>query len=336
MNETLHYINDILGKNALYFPIEREILANLPMFINETYKLYNIELFDRDLILVELKNNDDFGILQLEKHSQLLKKYFNKKIAFVIPDLASYNRKRLIEKGINFIVPNKQLFLPELLIDLRESYTNPKAKQKNEKLLPSAQFLAIYHILHRNNLWEMEQHSFKEIALKLNYTPMAITNAINNLKYHEMVDVEGEKEKYIKFRLERHELWRDLLNNNLLVNPVLKTVFVDGLPKDIFMLRANASALPEYTTLNPSKQSYRAIEKTVFYGIQKNNTLINANNYDGKYALEVWKYDPNILIQDMDYDNSVVDPLSLYLSLKDSHDERVEMALEQIIENFIW
>jgi len=32
----------------------------------------------------------------------------------------------------------------------------------------------------------------------------------------------------------------------------------------------------------------------------------------------------------------VVDPLSLYLSLKEGRDERVEMALEQIIKKFIW
>jgi len=34
--------------------------------------------------------------------------------------------------------------------------------------------------------------------------------------------------------------------------------------------------------------------------------------------------------------NPVVDPLSLYLSFKNSYDERVEMALEQIIEKYIW
>jgi len=336
MKQAIHYINQTLGTNATSSPIQKDGLGKLPMFINEAYKLYETALFNRELLLVELRNNDDFGILQLEKHCQLLKSTFNKKIVIVIPALAAYNRKRLIEKGINFIVPDKQLFLPELLIDLRESYENPRAKQKNEKLLPSAQFLAIYQIIHRYNKWKIEEHSFKEIAIKLHYTPMAITNAIDNLKYHDIVDVEGDKEKFIKFRLERHELWNHLLQNNLLVNPVLKTVYVDELPQGISRLKCNASALPEYTSLNPSKQQYYAIEKTVFYGLQKSNALINANDYEGSYALEVWKYNPYTLIEEMNNDDSVVDPLSLYLSLKDSQDERVEMALEQIIEKFIW
>ena len=306
------------------------------MFINEAYKLHNTVLLNRELLLVELRNNEELSILQTEKHLQLIKTAFEKKVVLVIENLATYNRKRLIEKGINFIVAGKQLFIPELLIDLKENYTNPRARQKKEKLLPSAQFLLIYHILHRNEKWKLEEHSFKEIAQQLNYTPMAITNAVDNLKYHDIVDVQGEKEKYIRFRLERAELWRTAEQQNLLVNPVLKTVFVDELPKDVPMLQANASAMPEYSNLNPSKQQYYAMEKTVFYGLQKSNVLINPNDYEGHYALEIWKYNPLTLVAELPNDMSVVDPLSLYLSLKDSQDERIEMALEQIIEKYIW
>jgi len=336
MKQAIHYINETLGVNASSLPIQKDGLGKLPMFINESYRLYKTILFNRELLLVELRNNDNFSVLQIEKHCQLLKNIFDKKIVIVFPNLAAYNRKRLIEKGINFIVPNKQLFLPELLIDLKESYSNPRAKQENEKLLPSAQFIVIYYLLHMYKDWNIEQHSFKEIAIKLKYTPMAITNAIDSLKHHEVVDVEGEKEKYIKFRFERHELWNFLIQNNLLVNPVLKTVFVDELPQSTYMLHSNTSAMPEYTSLNPSKQQFYAIEKTVFYGLQKSNTLVNINEFEGNYALEVWKYDPYTLIEEMDNDDSVVDPLSLYLSLKDNMDERIEMALEQIIDTFIW
>jgi DNA-binding transcriptional ArsR family regulator len=226
--------------------------------------------------------------------------------------------------------------MPDLLIDLRENFVHPKTRQKNETLLPSAQFLLIYHIIHRNQQWKLEEHPFKEIAQKLGYTPMAITNAIDNLKNHELIDVEGEKEKFIRFRYDRHELWNIAHQQKLLVNPVIKTVYVDEKPKDLFLLQSNASALPEYTDLNPSRQEYFAIEKTVFYGLQKSNALANLNEYEGRYALEVWKYNPLTLVDELPNDMAVVDPLSLYLSVKDSRDERIEMALAQILEKFIW
>jgi DNA-binding transcriptional ArsR family regulator len=336
MKKVLAYLQETLGIQATVSPIAKSYLNRLPMYIHETFKLYQTDLFNREIILAELKNEDELSIQQTEKQVQQIKNLLNQKVVVVLENVQAYNRKRLIEKGINFIVPGKQLYMPDMLIDLRESFGHIKSKQKNETLLPSAQFLLIYHIIHRNQQWKLEEHPFKEIAQKLGYTPMAITNAIDNLKYHELVEVQGEKEKFIRFRYDRHGLWNIVQEQNLLVNPVIKTVFVDEKPKDLFLLQSNASALPEYTDLNPSRQQYCAIEKIVFYGLQKSNALLNPNDYEGKYALEVWKYNPLTLVDELPNDVAVVDPLSLYLSVKDSRDERIEMALDQILKKFIW
>jgi len=336
MKKTLRYIEETFGIQPTVTPIAKSYLDRLPMYILETFKLYHTDLFNTEIILAELKKEDELSIQQTEKQVQQIKNLINQKVVIVLEKVQAYNRKRLIEKGINFIVPGKQLYMPDLLIDLRESFIHPKTKQKNKTLLPSAQFLLIYHIIHRNQQWKLEEHPFKEIAQKLGYTPMSITNAIDNLKYHELLEVEGEKEKFIRFRYERHELWNIAQQQKLLVNPIIKTVYVDEKPKDLFLLRCNTSALPEYTDLNPSRQEYFAMEKTVFYGLQKSNALVNPNDYEGRYALEVWKYNPLNLVDELPNDMAVVDPLSLYLSVKDSRDERIEMALDQILEKFIW
>jgi len=336
MKQTLRYIQETLGLQPTANPIAKSYLDKLPMYIHETFKLYRTDLLNKEIILAELKNDDELSIQQTEKQVQQIKSLLNQKVVVVLENIQAYNRKRLIEKGINFIVPGKQLYMPDLLIDLRESFVHPKTKQKNGTLLPSAQFLLIYHIIHRYQKWQLEEHPFKEIAQKLGYTPMAITNAIDDLKYHELIDVEGEKEKFIRFRYDRREMWNIAQKQNLLVNPVIKTVYVDEKPKDLFLLQSNASALPEYTDLNPSRQEYFAIEKTVFYSLQKSNALVNPNDYEGRYALEVWKYNPLTLVDELPNDRAVVDPLSLYLSVKDNRDERIEMALEQILEKFIW
>lgn len=330
------YLYELLGEHVKLEQIEIESFFRLPMFFKSTYNIYASILFKKKILFLEPKNTDFFSVSQIEKHLQLIRNTFNMTAVLVLENVEAFNRKRLIEKGINFIVPNKQLFLPELLIDLRENYNTKSFRLKNQKLLPSAQFLLIYHIIHRYEKWKWLEFSFKDVAKKLNYTPMAITNAVENLMYHELVEVEGEKEKYIKFRGDRSELWNIAMEQNLLLNPVLKTVYVDLIPKNIYMLKTNASALPEYTDLNPSKQQYCALEKTVFYGLQKSNALVNLNDYEGNYAIEVWKYDPLTLVHEMPNEMSVVDPLSLYLSLKDSKDERIEMALEQITDKYIW
>ncbi len=47
--------------------------------------------------------------------------------------------------------------------------------------------------------------------------------------------------------------------------------------------------------------------------------------------IEVWSYEPKLL-----GDNEVVDPLSLYLSLRYNADERIQQQLEQLMEEVRW
>src|SRR5690606_22543325 len=138
--------------------------------IHETFRLYRTDIFNTEIILAELKNDNELSIQQTEKQVQQIKSLLNQKVVIVLDNVQAFNRKRLIEKGINFIVPGKQLYMPDLLLDLRENLVHPKTRQKNESLPPSAQFLLIYHINHRFRKWKLEEHPFKEIAQKLGYT----------------------------------------------------------------------------------------------------------------------------------------------------------------------
>lgn len=48
-------------------------------------------------------------------------------------------------------------------------------------------------------------------------------------------------------------------------------------------------------------------------------------------AVQIWRYIPNMLAKE-----KIVDPLSLWLSLKDNPDDRIQMALSDSEENFLW
>jgi hypothetical protein len=60
--------------------------------------------------------------------------------------------------------------------------------------------------------------------------------------------------------------------------------------------------------------------------------LVNSNPSEGKYALEVWKYRPLTVNEKPD----VVDPLSLFLSMRNRADERIEIALDQLLKDWVW
>jgi biotin operon repressor len=221
------------------------------------------------------------------------------------------------------------MFMPNIRIDLNEKeYGRPK---KTETLIPSAQYIMLYQILKRDN--SLEQYTFKDLAQKLGYSAMAITKAVNNLKAHKLCEIEGSKEKYVRFNGNISELWYKALP--LMTSPVLKQVYIEKYPEGELLFPANTSALPEYTDMNPSKQEYFAIEKNKFYKLEKENKLQGLNEFEGRYCLEIWKYNPFILMEDIAKE-AVVDPLSLYLSFTNNQDERIEMALEQIIKKYIW
>lgn len=330
MKNVLKYLNEVLGINVTANPIAKSNQGQLPMYLIEIFNLYNINLFNKDVVFAELKNEEGLSILQIEKQLQQIHKQLNKIVVIVLKNIKAYNRKRLIEKQINFIVPGKQMYLPDLLIDLRESY--PRDNAQKETLIPSAQLLIIYQILSDDLNWKIQEHPFKDIAQKFGYTPMTITKAINNLKSHSLIDVIGAKEKFIRFRYDKKALWEKLKKDNLFVNPVIKTVYVDEKPKGLSLLKSNISALSTFTDLNPSNQAYYAIEKDEFYRLQKSNQLVNQNPSEGKYALEIWKYKPLSIISNM----TVVDPLSICLSMQDKSDERIEMALDQVLKRYIW
>lgn len=325
------YINNILGTIMDPTPVSAAEQERLPFFIRQAYKLYFARLFNQSLILAELKEGTAFTNSQIEKHLHLLRQNMNKKVALVSNNMTAITRRRLIDRGVNFIVPGKQLFLPEFLIALKEDFSNRNKKSKKATLLPSGQFILLYYLLHQNEKVQLTNLSFKEIAAKLGYSSMAITKAIEDLKNHGLCTITGGKEKYIQFEYGKNVLWEKA--KPFLINPVLKQVYVDRKP-NIVLLGSNLTALPEYSDLNPDSQNYLAVDKTIFYGLQKSGELVNENAEEGPYCLEVWKYNPIKLAEGISKQRNV-DPLSLYLSLKDNLDERVEIALEQIINKYI-
>lgn len=337
MNGLVSYITDNFGLAVTIKPLPKQQADRLPIYTTEMYDLSTMTLLGDLFLLAELKRSNELSLLQVTKHLTTLQRALGKKVILLLQNLSAINRKRLIEKGVNFIVPGKQMYLPDLLIDLREHFADARRREKKETLLPSAQFLLIYHMLHRyEKNWQLERHSFKEIAERTGYTAMAITKAVENLKYFELIEVTGQKEKFIRFRLERHQLWRTAEHNKILINPVIKRVFVDAKPKDAF-LYSNTSALPEYSEMNQGNQQFFAIDKNAFYLLDKNNELINPNDHEGQYCLEVWKYNPQKIVHELPFDMlPVVDPLSLYLTIRDTKDERIEMALDQIIQDYTW
>jgi hypothetical protein len=328
------YIREILGLELELKPPDRALFSKLPMYLKEGYRWTQGLLAKRPCLFAEV-GTSAFTVSQIDKHFNQIRQAVGLPVIAVFPGLEAYNRKRLIEKQISFVIPGKQLYMPEFFIDLKEYGIT--GKKEHDRLTPLGQLLFLFHILDKTQS-RVENKTFKELASLLGTNPMGITRAVENLKQKELIEVTGDKEKSIHFIADRKRLWQIAEDKDILINPVLKKVYVDKKPKGTPLSYCNMSALSRYTDLNPESQDYYAIEKSFFNALKKSRALTDINEFEGKYCLEVWQYNPEKLAEGILNNNNekLVDPLSLYLSFKGSADERIQMALDLLIKNSLW
>lgn len=139
MKNFQEYIKEVLSETIVVNRLTESEISKLPMYVNQLYKIYTTRLLATELVLVQLVDEENISIAQTEKQLRNLKRLFNKTVVLILDHVVSYNRSRLIKKKVNFIVPGKQLFLPEMLVDLKDGDTKRRSFKEKQKLIPSAQ-----------------------------------------------------------------------------------------------------------------------------------------------------------------------------------------------------
>ena len=320
MDDLKKYLKDALGVEPEINPLKAEKLKTLPVYITSEYSIQRIELYRQNLLLVFVKNN--FTTERLRKHLDTIKTAFNTNTVAVISQVEAYKRLRLIEKKIPFIIPGKQMYLPDLLIDLKEFGTRPK--ELPQAMQPATQLLLLYHL----QVEPLEGINLKRIAEKLLYDAMTISRAAYYLHNMGLCTLQGTKEKLLHFECTNEELWEKA--EPMMNNPVKKTLHFSGWVDDSNLYKSNINALAKYSDLNDDVIKYYAV-KPGYTRLMGGVNLKKSGPLEGNICVEEWKYNPWMLTN-----TEFVDPLSLYLCFRNKPDERIEMALEQIIRNIVW
>jgi hypothetical protein len=313
------YLKDALGVETELKPVAPDKLKTLPIFIVNEYDFQLIELYRHDLLLVFVNNS--FTTERLKKHLDIIKAAFNINTVAVIRQLEAYNRLRLVEKKVPFIIPGKQMYMPDLLIDLKEFGVNPRNQPAT--MQPATQFLLLYHL----QVESLEGINFKEIAKKTGYNAMTISRVAYYLQDIGLSILQGTKDKYMRFESKCKDLWKKA--EPLMSSPVKKVVYMNAWSVPKQMDRSNINALAHYTDVNDDEKTYYAVNARFLKFSLKHLVIVNPK--EGRICIEAWKYNPRSLSN-----TNFVDPLSLYLCFRGNSDERIEIALEQMINNVKW
>ena len=239
----------------------------------------------------------------------------------VIPTITGVLRRQLIKKKVSFIVPDKQVFIPELGTILSES----RLDNGSEKSVFSAntQFLLLFHLLKK----DLNGCSYNEIMNTTGIIKKNISTAASELANAGICELQSGpgREKMIVFSGDKKDIWSKSLP--MMTNPVKRVGYVSAIvPNAEKMPESYEAALSHYTDVVGEEvkayATYRLSDEA-----KALNGIIQSEYEDGMARVEFWAYDPVKLS-----DNGFIDPLSLYLCYRDDDDERIQGELSRLID----
>ena len=302
-------------------------VTNLPLFLRARFSFFSLELFGKVWAIAFEKDSRETGTPgEYEKQAELLRPFLEYPLVLIFKTLPSNTRNRMIQKGIPFIVPGYQAFLPSYLVDIRERFIKPKEKGR-KSLSPTAQLTLLRHLEKQ----PLDGWALRMIAVKLGYSAMMMSKAKDELEAAGLCEVERiGRSMRLKFTADKRALWKMALNQ--LKSPVTKTRWVQWKEPGYPALLAGLSALSRQTMIADEKLPTYALAPKVFKSWLEQGTLIGCPDAEEATArIEVWAYEPKLL-----GDNECVDSLSLYLSLRHSADDRIQQQLEDLMDKFPW
>ncbi len=295
----------------------------IPLFLLELYDFYEAEILGHRCILIEILQEAP-GIDVIKKHIKAINKTVDENLVFLYKSISRFRRKSLIEHRIPFVVEDKQMYLPFLGLDLKNTVEKPAKKAAT--FSSSTQLAFLYWLYNRKMTI-----CATDLAVVLNTSNMTTSRILNDLYDAGLLTCEiGGKTGRSKIykRIGDPEYYRR--GSRYLINPVRKTIYTGKTVEDVLV--AGLEALSMISMMNPPKNPVRAISKERLNEIEPYLVKDKDRIADEKLTeIQVWCYDPTLLSKEKQ-----VDLVSLALSLKEINDERVEQALEERLKDETW
>lgn len=335
------YIQQSLG----FRPILRDWQdpPQLKLFLRGRYDFQEIKLLDTVCLLARVRNPRELTPATFAKDRDTLCDESGFPIVFWIDEMEAHNRSRLVDRKVCFIVPGRQLYLPHLGIDFVE-YSRRKnhSFSRPHTFSPSVQAVALA-LIQNPVLNEMRPVPLSLVTERVivppdeekrerpAYSKQSVSRAFDHLiatgAFSEKM---RGRERYIHFETSPRNLWHEL--HLRFRSPVRKKIY-RRYRKGLKLPEAGLSALSRRTSLGPSGQQSFAVRK--FEPLEPYLELVHEYDPDAM-AIEAWRYEP-LAVLGRATPRSIpsfpgVDNLSLYLSLQDNPDERVQGALEDLLE----
>lgn len=303
-------------------PLPDEWRRGLPHYLTDLFDLFVLPVADQDIIVAAAT-----AVRSVVDTQKMILRLLalGPRVLYVIDRVSGPQRQRLIDAGIEFVVPDSQFYAPSLGLILRDKFAPAPAPTAG--LSPSAQALLINMILHSGKDFVQASH----VARELGYAPITATRAVRELEATGLIRTKKQnRANLIALVHHRQATWEQA--KPLMRNPIVRVEYpraeaiLDVEPR---LTVAGLSALSAATMLGHPRRRDWAISQAEWASLQR-DVMASDDAVDARDAVEIWAYPPTL-----GTNARTVDPLSLILTLNGSKDERIELALKELEEK-LW
>lgn len=302
-------------------PVELKAVPNrqLPLLYRSLYNVTVGELLGEPCCLLEDRHAARITPGMSEKHTQTLCALTGKQAVYITEKMSAQDAYRLIAKKVAFVAANGYVYLPFAGIRLSGK---PKETPPCTTLSIPAQLLVLA-VLNKRLPMPL---TYRTACDFLPYSGATVHAAFAQLQAADLCVQTRGRSVQLDFLVKGKQLWERALPK--MQNPCRRTVEVSTLPQGDLVVPAGESALSLHTMLAAPQAVTYAMPLHDFLRQEKKRALFPIP--DKMHPLQLWLYPPTLM------GGEHIDTLSLYLSLRDTQDERVAQALEQLIQQFLW
>ena len=332
-DEAKAYIESVLGVAAQMTPVPLRV----PYTIRDSYKTYELSVpmgnssaFNM-MLLVSRDAIEYPGIVKLQKHIELVRNVTNQVVVYVCWSLSTQDRRSLIMHQVNFIQPSFQMFIPEMALDLRESFRQRREQSEVAALLPAAQAMLLSCLY--AGIPDETYFTTNALLGDLGYSRVTLSKAVDQLISLGVITPAKSELPWrtYAFNGSPAEVFQKAKKH--LRSPVKKRIGItrNAIPMAPGVFIAGETALAKYTMLAEPKQAVWGMSKKVFNDMLALDAFEVVESVDTiEEWVEIWGYPSLTETQYM------ADTASLFLSLEDNPDERIQIALDELKEQVRW
>lgn len=314
-----NYLEAVLHQGVDIHPFNDK--GKLPLAYRGRYILSNMVIAGQGTVLVEPVEHQPLASLK-KKHKQL-ELYTGSRCVLALKNMSSYAREALVKDGIPFVWEGHQVYLPFLgmLLDSTKGRTVPQC-EKISFLTQRLLLTALYH--------SWEEITVTRAAGLLGVTKTAVSHCFDELEAISLPYLSVKKRaRMLTIAQDRRTAWETMRDS--LRNPVIATYALKECPA-ANLLTAGLTALAGYSILSePACPTFAVSKKAISSLKLTKSQLASAEDT------------PACILQEIGYQidwgaSKAIDPLSLVLSLSNEEKEepRISMAVDEMLENYVW